>query len=145
MPMAEPKSAGPSLLSKNSRSDDRGTPKRKRDPKHGATAASGARARGSSGSKNAASSNTAEASCAVSANTETQSSDRQAGTIPRVLNRPRVGFSPTRLLKAAGIRPDPAVSVPRAKLTSPVATATADHELDPPGMKRASKGLRGTP
>jgi hypothetical protein len=36
------------------------------------------------------------------------------------------------LLKAAGTRPEPAVSVPRAKLASAVATATADPELEPP-------------
>jgi hypothetical protein len=103
------------------------------------------RASGSSGSKHAVKWNTADASSAVSANTETQSSERQAGTTPRVLKRPRVGFSPTMLLKAAGTRPDPAVSVPRAKLTRPAATATAEPELEPPGMNRASKGLRGTP
>jgi hypothetical protein len=68
------------------------------------------------------------------ANTETQSSDLQAGTMPRVLSKPRVGFSPTMLLKAAGTRPEPAVSVPSAKLTSPAATATAEPELEPPGM-----------
>src|SRR3954465_15715861 len=34
----------------------------------------------------------------------------------------------------AGMRPDPAVSVPIAMSTSPVATATADPELDPPLM-----------
>ena len=38
------------------------------------------------------------------------------------------------LLQPAGTRPEPAVSVPRAKLTSPAATATADPELDPPEM-----------
>jgi hypothetical protein len=38
------------------------------------------------------------------------------------------------LLNAAGTRPDPAVSVPNEKLTSPVATDTADPELDPPEM-----------
>jgi hypothetical protein len=51
-----------------------------------------------------------------------------------VLSRLGVGFSPTILLKAAGTRPEPAVSVPSAKLTSPVATATAEPELEPPGM-----------
>ncbi len=45
-----------------------------------------------------------------------------------------MGFRPTMLLKAAGTRPDPAVSVPRAKETSPPATATADPELEPPEM-----------
>ena len=77
---------------------------------------------------------TAAASSTVKAKIDTQSSERQAGTTPAVEMRPRVGLRPTTLQKAAGIRPDPAVSVPRAKLTSPVATATADPELDPPGM-----------
>ena len=62
-----------------------------------------------------------------------QSSERQAGTVPWLLTRPRVGFRPTMLLNAAGTRPDPAVSVPSAKLTSPAATATAEPELEPPG------------
>ena len=34
----------------------------------------------------------------------------------------------------AGMRPDPAVSVPRENVTSPLATATAEPELDPPEM-----------
>ena len=46
---------------------------------------------------------------------------------------------------AAGTRPDPAVSVPNAKSTSPRATATADPELDPPGTSSASKLLGGVP
>src|SRR6202011_3881578 len=81
----------------------------------------------------------------VSANTETQSSERQAGTTPRVLKRPRVGFSPTMLLNAAGTRPDPAVSVPKAKLTRPAATATAEPELDPPEMYSALKAFEHAP
>jgi hypothetical protein len=48
------------------------------------------------------------------------------------LMTPRVGLSPTTLLKPAGTRPDPAVSVPKAKETRPAATATADPELEPP-------------
>jgi hypothetical protein len=39
---------------------------------------------------------------------------------------------PTIRLKAAGTRPLPAVSVPSAKSTCPLATATALPELDPP-------------
>ena len=70
----------------------------------------------------------------MSAKIETQSSERQAGTTPVVLRTPLVGFRPTMLLKAAGTRPEPAVSVPSAKLTSPEDTATAEPELDPPGM-----------
>ena len=38
------------------------------------------------------------------------------------------------LLNAAGTRPDPAVSVPSAKLTRPAATATPEPELEPPTM-----------
>ena len=67
----------------------------------------------------AATFSTASASAHESANTDTQSSDRQAGTTPSVLNRPGVGFRPTMLLKPAGTRPEPAVSVPSAKLTRP--------------------------
>ena len=52
--------------------------------------------------------------------------------MPRVLSNPFVGLSPTMLLNAAGTRPEPAVSVPSAKLASPAATATADPELEPP-------------
>ncbi len=92
------------------------------------------RENGSAASKPAATSSTSSASSAVSAKIETQSSERQAGTTPRVLIRPRVGLRPMRLLKAAGTRPEPAVSVPSEKLTSPAATATAEPELDPPGM-----------
>ena len=57
-----------------------------------------------------------------------------AGTTPVVLSRPQVGFTPIRLLKEAGTRPDPAVSVPRENAANPRATATAEPELDPPGM-----------
>ena len=52
-----------------------------------------------------------------------------------MLSSPGVGFSPTMLLKPAGTRPEPAVSVPSAKLTSPAETATAEPELEPPGTK----------
>ncbi len=45
----------------------------------------------------------------------------------------------------AGTRPEPAVSVPSASGTSPAATATAEPELDPPGMTFGSNALRGTP
>ena len=73
------------------------------------------------------------------------SSERQAGTTPRVDSRPQVGLSPMRLWNAAGTRPDPAVSVPSAKLTQPWATATDEPELDPPEMKSGSKAFRHAP
>ena len=41
---------------------------------------------------------------------------------------------PTMLPKAAGTRPEPAVSVPSANVTRPRATATAEPELEPPEM-----------
>ncbi len=87
----------------------------------------------------------ANASSTVSANTDTQSSVRQAGTIPAVEMRPRLGLSPTMLLRPAGTRPEPAVSVPSASGTSPAATATAEPELEPPGISFGSNRLRGMP
>lgn len=65
----------------------------------------------------------------------TQSSDLHAGTTPAVLTSPRVGLQPTIPFIAAGTRPEPAVSVPSAKLTRPAATATAEPELDPPAIR----------
>src|SRR4051812_24384172 len=70
---------------------------------------------------------------------------RHAGTRPRVLTRPGVGFRPTMLLNAAGMRPEPAVSVPSAKGTSPRATTSEDPELDPPLMRSAANTLLGRP
>ncbi len=49
------------------------------------------------------------------------------------------------LLKPAGTRPEPAVSVPSAKATSPRETTTAEPELDPPLIRSASKVLLGRP
>ena len=82
------------------------------------------------------------ASSTVSANTDTQSSERHAGTTPLVAISPLLGFNPTMLLNIAGTRPEPAVSVPSAKATRPLATATALPELEPPGTNAASNGLR---
>src|SRR5262245_40503152 len=100
---------------------------------------------GSHASNPCATSKTSAASLAVNAKIETASSDRHAGTTPAVLKSPHDGLRPTMLLKAAGTRPDPAVSVPSAKLTRPVATATAEPLLDPPDMDSASKLLRHAP
>src|ERR1700704_3200444 len=87
---------------------------------------------GSRESYAAATERTISASPAVKVSELTQSSERQAGTTPKALKRPRVGLCPTILLNAAGTRPEPAVSVPSANETSPAATATAEPELDPP-------------
>ena len=93
-----------------------------------------ARDSGSAGSCAVSAEATRQASSTVSAKIDTQSSERQAGTTPWALKRPPLGLRPTRLLNAAGTRPEPAVSVPSAKLASPAATATAEPELDPPLM-----------
>ena len=75
----------------------------------------------------------------------TQSSDRQAGSRPTVLISPRVGLKPRIPLSAAGTRPDPAVSVAIATGTCPVATASAEPELDPPGTSPPPKTFSGIP
>ena len=49
------------------------------------------------------------------------------------------------LLKAAGTRPDPAVSVPSASGAKPAPTASAEPALDPPGMSFWSNKLRPIP
>jgi hypothetical protein len=67
-----------------------------------------------------------------SVNTVMQSIVRQAGTRPCVLQRPLLGLKPIRCWNAAGTRPEPAVSVPSAKGTSPAATTTEEPELEPP-------------
>src|SRR5260370_42087316 len=85
------------------------------------------------------------ASSTVSENTEMQSSVRQAGTRPAVEISPRLGFKPTILLSIPGTRPLPAVSVPSASGTRPAATATADPDLDPPGIRSPRTGLTGLP
>ena len=72
-----------------------------------------------------------------------QSSDRQAGTSPTVLISPRAGLKPTIPLSAGGTRPEPAVSVATANGTSPVATASAEPELEPPEIRLPPNTLRG--
>ena len=52
---------------------------------------------------------------------ETQSSERHAGTTPRVLSRPGDGFRPMVLVNPAGTRPEPAVSRRRAAFPRPEA------------------------
>src|SRR5215467_9133967 len=59
--------------------------------------------------------------------------------------RPSVGLSPTIPQKEAGIRTDPPMSVPSARLTHPVATATAEPPDEPPEVRIGSRGLRVIP
>jgi hypothetical protein len=56
-----------------------------------------------------------------------------------------VGFKALTPQYAAGMRREPAVSVPREKRTAPLATAAAEPELEPPVMRSAAQGLRQSP
>src|SRR5690606_14400136 len=59
--------------------------------------------------------------------------------------RPRLGFRPTMPVNAAGMRTEPPMSVPSAKGTTPVATATAEPPDEPPLVRAAFQGLRVMP
>ncbi len=89
--------------------------------------------------------NAVQASSTVSANTEMQSSVRHAGTTPAVETAPRLGFRPTMLPRPAGMRPEPAVSVPSAERHQSGRDRDAGPAADPPGTSFASNTLRGTP
>ncbi len=73
------------------------------------------------------------------------SSDGASGYTPFTEIRPYAVFSPVTPQQAAGMRTDPPVSVPNATSASPVATATADPDDDPPGSRRGSSGFIGVP
>src|SRR5437868_6939352 len=59
--------------------------------------------------------------------------------------RPNEGFKPTIPQKLAGMRIEPAPSVPRESGPMPAATAAAEPPLDPPGVLVVSHGLRVGP
>jgi len=86
----------------------------------------------SRGSARAVNARSSLASCAVAVKNVTQSRVRHAGTTPAVDNKPLLGLSSIRLFNAAGTRPEPAVSVPSAKLATPSATASDEPALEPP-------------
>src|SRR6185437_13362420 len=75
------------------------------------------------------------------------SSDGANGRIPWQLTRPTVVFSPVRPHHAAGSRTEPPVSVPIAHGAIPLATATPEPLLDPPGVRATwrSQGFHGVP
>lgn len=73
------------------------------------------------------------------------SSEGASGRTPNIGTEPKVGLSPTTHRAAAGLRSDPAVSVPSATSAPPVATATAEPLDDPPGTRRGSTGFTGVP
>jgi hypothetical protein len=59
--------------------------------------------------------------------------------------RPKLGLNPTLPQKAAGMRTEPAPSVPTLSGPSPAATAAAVPPEDPPGVFDRSQGLRVIP
>jgi hypothetical protein len=61
------------------------------------------------------------------------SKDGASGQQPSRETRPCVGLKPTMPQQAAGIRIDPAESVPSAASQRPAARAAAEPPLDPPG------------
>ena len=65
--------------------------------------------------------------------------------MPDRLTRPSVGFSPTIPHALAGLTIEPSVSVPTDSGASPAATATADPELDPDGLRPVPCGLTAWP
>ena len=82
--------------------DRRATGCRRAAPRGSAPGRARKRCTASAASAPSITASTRAASATVSAKTETQSRLRQAGTTPRVLTRPGVGFRPTMLLKPAG-------------------------------------------
>jgi hypothetical protein len=73
------------------------------------------------------------------------SSDDAIAITPYLELRPYDGLNPTIPHILAGCLIDPPVSVPSAAGTSHAATATADPDDDPPGIRVGSQGLHAGP
>ena len=84
-------------------------------------------------------------SSALHASGPTVSRDQAVGTTPRVETSPQLGRMPVTPQKAAGIRTEPAVSVPSAASTRPAATAAPLPPLEPPQMCSGFHGLSAGP
>ncbi len=95
----------------------------------------------SSGSKLARSAMSAAASRGSCASTPMQSSVADSGRTPVRGIRPAVGLSPATPQQAAGMRTEPIVSVPSASAQKPAATAAAEPEEEPPGVKPGRSGF----
>src|SRR5215510_8464943 len=69
------------------------------------------------------------------------------GNTPLMETKPCVVFNPTMQHQAAGTRIEPAVSVPKATSAIPLATATAEPQLEPPGSSVCEllSGFLGVP
>src|SRR5438046_10767811 len=67
------------------------------------------------------------------------------GTMPARLISPTVGLIPTMPLVDEGDTIDPSVSVPAATAQRFAATATAEPELEPEGLRSSAYGFRVSP
>src|SRR5438105_1921077 len=67
---------------------------------------------------------------------------KASGNAPRRLTLPYVGFNPAMPQKAAGLRIEPLVSLPRPPSTMPAATAAAVPLEEPPVKCPGFHGLR---
>src|SRR5918911_751182 len=85
---------------------------------------------------------TAAASATVLACGPTVSCVCEMGITPSRLVRPTVGLMPTTPLAEDGLMIEPSVSVPSAATHRLADTATAEPELDPPGLRSSTNALR---
>src|ERR687886_235529 len=85
---------------------------------------------------------TAAASATVRACGPTVSWVCEMGMTPARLVSPTVGLMPTTPLFDDGLMIEPSVSVPSAARHRLAATATPDPELEPPGLRSRTYGLR---
>src|SRR5215472_13900510 len=99
----------------------------------------------SAGSRPASTSSSSAASRTVRAIGPAVSWLCEMGTIPLRLMKPTVGFTPTSEHADAGETTDPSVSVPTATAHRLDATATAEPELDPEGLRSSAYGFRHWP
>src|SRR5215218_10649608 len=97
---------------------------------------------GSAGSGPAITANRRVASATERAWTPIVSIVHATGRVPWRLTRPYVGLNPTPPLNAAGRRTSPAVCVSIVASHMPVATATPEPGLEPPGLWAGFQGLR---
>src|SRR5437763_3339230 len=84
----------------------------------------------------------AAASATVRACGPTVSCVCEMGTTPWRLVRPTVGLMPTRPDADDGLMIEPSVSVPSAAMHRLAATLTPEPELEPPGVRSRTYGLR---
>src|SRR3954471_18271169 len=77
----------------------------------------------------------------VRANKPTVSSDQEKHFMPAVGSTPKLGLKPAMPQYDAGRIVDPPVCEPIASCTRPAATAAAEPDDDPPGVRPGAAGL----